>query len=33
VKLFGLGVPVTVVVGAVLLAWLAGRADRRGWLR
>ena len=33
VKLFGLAVPITVVIGAVLLAWLAGRADRSGWLR
>jgi hypothetical protein len=33
VKLFGLAVPITVVIGAVVLAWLAGRSDRRGWLR
>ena len=29
---FGVGVPVTVVAGAVLLAWLAHHARQRGWL-
>ena len=29
---FGLGVPITVVVVALLLAWLASHARRRGWL-
>ena len=31
-EVFGLGAPVAVSVGAVLLAWLATRARRRGWL-
>ncbi len=31
-EIFGLGVPVMVSVGAVLLAWLASHARRRGWL-
>ena len=31
-EMFGLGVPVMVSVGAVLLAWLATHARRRGWL-
>lgn len=31
-EVFGLAVPVTVSVGAVLLAWLATHARRRGWL-
>ena len=30
---FGLAIPVTVAVAAVLLAWLAHHALRRGWLR
>jgi len=29
---FGLAVPIMVSVGAVLLAWLASHARRRGWL-
>ena len=29
----GVAIPITVVVGAVLLAWLARHAGRRGWLR
>ncbi len=29
---FGVGVPITVSVGAILLAWLATHARRRGWL-
>lgn len=31
-EIFGLGVPVAVSVGAILLAWLATLARRRGWL-
>ena len=30
---FGLAVPVSVTAGAILLAWLALHARRRGWLR
>ena len=30
---FGLGIPVTVVVVALLLVWLASHARGRGWLR
>jgi hypothetical protein len=30
---FGVGVPIMVVTGAVLLAWLATHARRHGWLR
>lgn len=33
VKLHGVAVPVTVTVGALLLAWLAYHARGRGWLR
>jgi hypothetical protein len=29
---FGLGVPLTVIAGAVLLTWLANHARQRGWL-
>ena len=29
---FGLGVPIMVSAGAILLAWLATHASRRGWL-
>jgi hypothetical protein len=29
---FGLGVPLTVIAGAVLLAWLANHARQRSWL-
>jgi hypothetical protein len=29
----GIALPVTIVIVAALLAWLAGRADRSGWLR
>jgi hypothetical protein len=29
---FGLGVPITVTLGAILLAWLANHARHRGWL-
>ena len=29
---FGMAVPIMVVAGALLLAWLAGHARRRGWL-
>jgi hypothetical protein len=29
---FGLGIPITVTLGAVLLAWLAHHARQRGWL-
>jgi hypothetical protein len=29
---FGLGIPITVTVGALLLAWLAHHARQRGWL-
>ncbi len=32
VAIFGLAVPVMVTAGAILLAWLAGHASRRGWL-
>ena len=32
VELFGLAVPITVSIGAVLLAWLAAHARRQGWL-
>ncbi len=32
-EVFGIGIPITVVTGAVLLAWLATQARRRGWLR
>lgn len=32
VEEFGVAVPVTVVVGAVLLAWLGGYGARRRWL-
>lgn len=30
---FGLAVPIIVTVGALLLAWLASHARKRGWLR
>jgi hypothetical protein len=30
---FGLGIPITVTLGAILLAWLAHHALQRGWLR
>jgi len=33
VELHGIAVPVTVTVGALLLAWLAYHARQRGWLR
>lgn len=33
VELHGIAVPVTVTVGALLLAWLAYTAQKRGWLR
>ena len=33
VAVFGVAIPITVVVGALLLAWLAHAAGRRGWLR
>ena len=33
VAIFGVTVPITVVVCALLLVWLARRADQRGWLR
>lgn len=33
VELHGIAVPVTVTVGALLLAWLAHHARQRGWLR
>jgi hypothetical protein len=33
VELHGIAVPVAVTVGALLLAWLAHHARRRGWLR
>ena len=33
VELHGIAVPVAVTVGALLLAWLAFHARRRGWLR
>ena len=29
---FGLGIPITVTLGALLLAWLAHHARQRGWL-
>jgi len=29
----GAAIPITVVVGALLLAWLASHAAKRGWLR
>jgi hypothetical protein len=29
---FGIGVPITVASGAILLAWLAHHARQRGWL-
>ena len=29
----GVAIPITVIVGALLLAWLARYAGRRGWLR
>lgn len=29
----GVAIPITVVVGALLLAWLARHAGQRGWLR
>ena len=32
-ELHGLAVPIAVTVGALLLAWLAHLARRRGWLR
>ena len=31
-EMFGLAVPLTVSIGAILLAWLATHARRRGWL-
>jgi hypothetical protein len=31
-EMFGLAVPVTVSVGAILLAWLATHARKHGWL-
>ena len=32
VEMFGLAVPIMVSAGAILLAWLATHARRRGWL-
>jgi hypothetical protein len=32
VEAFGLALPVTITVGALLLVWLASHARRRGWL-
>lgn len=32
VEIFGLAVPIMVSAGAILLAWLATHARRRGWL-
>ena len=32
VEMFGLAVPLTVIAGAILLAWLATYARRHGWL-
>lgn len=32
VETFGVGVPVMVMTGAVLIAWLASHARKRGWL-
>ncbi len=29
----GVAIPITVIVGALLIAWLARHAGRRGWLR
>ena len=29
----GVAIPITVVIGALLLAWLARHASQRGWLR
>ncbi len=31
-EMFGLAIPVTVSVGAIVLAWLATRARQQGWL-
>lgn len=31
-EIFGIGIPIAVSAGAVLLAWLATEARRRGWL-
>lgn len=33
VAVFGVAVPITVVIGALLVVWLARHADQRGWLR